>query len=29
MVRAIEATGRQAVQRDTLYRAVRTFGRAA
>ncbi|WP_217914161.1 cyclic dehypoxanthinyl futalosine synthase [Miltoncostaea marina] len=25
MVRAIEATGRRAVQRDTLYRAVRTF----
>jgi cyclic dehypoxanthinyl futalosine synthase len=26
MVRAIEATGRRAVQRDTLYRAVRGFG---
>ena len=25
MVRAIEATGRRAVQRDTLYRSVRTF----
>ena len=25
MVSAIEATGRRAVQRDTLYRAVRTF----
>lgn len=29
MVRAIEATGRQAVQRDTLYRAVRAFDEAA
>jgi cyclic dehypoxanthinyl futalosine synthase len=29
MVRAIEATGRHAVQRDTLYRAVRSFERAA
>ena len=29
MVRAIEATGRQAVQRDTLYRAVRTFEKVA
>jgi 2-iminoacetate synthase ThiH len=25
MVRAIEATGRRAVQRDTLYRSVRSF----
>jgi cyclic dehypoxanthinyl futalosine synthase len=27
MVRAIEATGRRAVQRDTLYRVVRRFSR--